>query len=455
VQYLLQWANACLEAKAGIPNNYVIADETKFLSFVYGRLRDSLSSSLRPEAITSASFVSAFEKELNCVADLLMRNCFPVPGIQQVQVEGVRVRKLVLLLKGKCEDKYWSSFLSGATCFFNWEKRRANHVHLKELSPEIEQACIKEAVKKAVQWVIESFDEPDKIASLTFIETALRSQVKKCIKRIVRQGISKQGIDTTGKSSYLGKNLIFTQHDCEPVTLSELRCRQNWKDKILAVARAHLQRLRLMDKQAILQNKDVDNFLASAFSRTLKKVQFISKDAELVHLSSVENTIKSEVETLFEQLQLPPVSHKTGQTASFQPKTGTESSNGMIVLLIKCPFSSCQASSPQDFKHLRLHLALEHFYEELQTNVLEHFGKSGQQTNSCPICGLVLDGKSQEPLVNHYAMKHGFLDRQLKNFFIERLKSIHWCPTNTCMYSSTDPEQLVRKVNPHPSHPYP
>ena len=128
----------------------------------------------------------------------------------------------------------------------------------------------------------------------------------------------------------------------------------------------------------------------------------------------------------------------------------------VFLLLSQCPFPSCLASFPEDYKALRLHLALEHLQDDLQTVLLKTFGRRALMDNICMHCGEVSD--NTESMYSHYQLKHGILDIQLMKFFYGRLKLNlpTECPQIGCDFSTKNITEMMRKVNwyPPPRHFY-
>ena len=139
------------------------------------------------------------------------------------------------------------------------------------------------------------------------------------------------------------------------------------------------------------------------------------------------------------------------QTASPSP-TGTHR-----LMLSDCPVPSCLASFPDDYGGLRAHLAQDHFAAQLNYVILRDFRyryrrHSDQQNweEHCYICDAPTSGLS------HYYLRHDFLDRVMRKFFLGRLKPrirSRRCLKSGCPHSSQTMLNYLRKAVPSILHP--
>jgi len=116
------------------------------------------------------------------------------------------------------------------------------------------------------------------------------------------------------------------------------------------------------------------------------------------------------------------------------------------ILLSECPFPDCLASFPKEYRILRLHLAKEHFHQELEAALLKKYNGKVWLEKNCFVCGAELFSG-----LAHFYLIHGFLDRTLEKFFSVPLRSaLTVCPHAGCSYSAISFEDLVREVYPLP-----
>jgi hypothetical protein len=118
-------------------------------------------------------------------------------------------------------------------------------------------------------------------------------------------------------------------------------------------------------------------------------------------------------------------------------------SDEAILLLSKCPFQSCSASFPADYRGLRLHMVLDHLSSNLEAELLCRYGKESFNKEDCEICMLRI---TEKPRSTHYYFKHGLLDIQLRKFFAARLGPLATrCPKIGCEFASSQLPDFLRK----------
>jgi len=147
------------------------------------------------------------------------------------------------------------------------------------------------AVKKLITW---NSGEPEGIVPFSLIEKAINSELKTLVEKIIENaGHTKKTLSRPVKSFAVP-------------TLVNLNDVLTWplKNKIISMAGAHYHMLKMLNSHArvMLQREQFDDFMSSAFTKTVEKIRCSRDSMKMVPLSIVESTIKSEVEILFQNM---------------------------------------------------------------------------------------------------------------------------------------------------------
>ena len=286
---LLSIARGCLVSKNGVKYQILSLGSNQFLSFIVGRVRYKFPSL---QMSRCQNFISAFTEEIINLAKQLEIKPFLVPGMMQVPANGpgIKVSQLANWLEDSCTDRYRKVFFSNATTFFYKMTKRNFGL---TFTPAYEYHCVNEALKIAVKQLITcNTREPE--VPFSVIKNAINSELKTLVDKSIEKAV------------HTKKSLSRSVKILDAPTLVNFNAVQTWplKNKVISMAGAHYHMLKMLNSHArvMLPSEQIKDLTSSAFTKTVEKIKCNVDPMNMVLLSIVESTIKSEVENLFQHM---------------------------------------------------------------------------------------------------------------------------------------------------------
>ena len=329
---LLDLSRWYLRSKKGIAHQYIIAEKTRFLSFIFGRIRYKMPYL---PLVRRNCFKKAFLAEVMIVTKQLSKHYF-VPGIQKVLVKEVVASKLYALLRNGCTDPYRSKLEADAASLFHKNQVKHQGVNLN-LSYEVERICVGLAVRDAILFLV-NFVGAEHVTPLSMLDQALEAQVKQICLTLKKHVKKHPGTVVTLR---MIKHILLEKQNAKEMVSAEISqpasqkvvrkppCDKETADIIvhlqeiingshaqqfLDMARDHFRMVKLMNRQAsiLLQSISAEEFVKCVLETTVKELERNTETSQFVPFLTVESTIKSEVERLFEKTVqiLKPLAHK-------------------------------------------------------------------------------------------------------------------------------------------------